>query len=288
MYKITKKTMLALNSEFNWEQKVNINGAIKQLILFKSYLDRIGIVDNMIPTLYFSYKVDKKSNHQEQFFSKTLTEILEHLLQNENNISKIERKMFNICLRLLYGAIKTHYFLGERTSTSSQPRVYCVPDISKPGSFLYQLSYTLDDDTIIIISQWRSENVGSIQSIFKDANEFPVIVTDKSLQNISYGWIELKQKAQQYHTTFKKNIYSNILSEVDDWDDEDSFPFGTVLPDSIDSIWYRYLGAKYAKGIKKYYMEYGWDISSLKEWISYIKTAEKKELPNPNLINWLN
>lgn len=269
---------MAILDKIYWDNNLDVKETLSNLLKLKKHLDSNQLTQNIVPTLYFAYRVthaDVILNHP---FSHNILDVF----------SKYHDKdMLNILIRLLYGAIKAHYFLAPTAFSLKEPQVYVVPDISKPNQFLYQLTYPLNDDSIIIVSQWKSENVSSTQPSFKEANDFPIIITNNNLENIAGNWVELKEKAKIYHSTFKKNIYSSAMIEVDEWDSTEDFPFGTILPDTIDSLWYHYLGAKYAKGIRRYYMEYGWDIDSLNQWIDYIKNENIKKLPCPNTIQWL-
>ena len=187
-------------------------------------------------------------------------------------------------LRLLAVCMKAHFFLFPQEKAKHEPYLFAAPDLSNPGAPHYGLCYRIESrpaKTIVC----ATFDLAQASSLRPDAFRFPVVLTKNS-----YKWFDKKhwQALESERLDSEKlAAASSKAKTAESCQDPADFPFGHILDVPFELKDYiKPTGAKWADGIRKWYLPAGYDSAPVQEYLRHIEHLHKNDRALLDALHW--
>lgn len=192
--------------------------------------------------------------------------------------------------RLLSIAVKAHFFLAPDARVPSEPTVFVCPDLAQPGTMRYGIIYPLDvpashgpgKQRSIVVAEWDLSMTAHRRPQVPRGDEFPVVLQSSNRTwLLKSRWEALRDSPQMNKVWFEPSTSParrRLIDAIKQHTDRDTFPYGTLLDYPIhikdDTA---LTGAMWAPGVKSWFLPHGFDVDSVKSYLSRLATLSQED-----------
>lgn len=179
-------------------------------------------------------------------------------------------------LRCLSVALKAHFFLFPEEVVAHEPYFFVLPSLADPKQTSFGLIYTIEKEnkSIIVCENKLNDMFEKNKVVF----DFPVVVIEDSFKWYHMkNWAKIKQESHIDNKTIKPWLNKKTSLDAKEAETkEDLEKLATIVDvpyDLKDAI--KPLGIDWNNKVKTWFLPKGFDVSSVNEYIEYLKKQEK-------------
>lgn len=264
-----------------WGLRQGFDGAYQDTLQFLKRCNEHNIISQSDPTLFYAYRFEKDLPIDGMLDA---SKFLRFNYERKPAMDEIRQTL----ARLLSVAVKAHYFLNEQATVVHEPYLFQIPDLAQLGRMRYGLIYPLEEKkgngtqlSSIVVSEWDLFLGSSSFPKIPAHDKFPVVLPTDHFRWLGLkNWRILRQEAQgqPWFENSGQKERAIFFDKIQKHTDTEHFPYGTLLHYDISLREdMKQVGAIWAKGVKKWFLPNGWDVSAVTDYLDRLEKLNEAE-----------
>ncbi len=267
-----------------WIPRLDFNGAHRETLRLLKRIQENHLAGAEQPELVCSYLTDRA-------WSLMGMEPISRYLRFSTDRHPDADQVRGRVARLLAVALKGHFFMAEDGIVVHEPYVFTMPDLARSGTLRAGLLYPLErggKQYSLLAADWNIGLASSTRPGFVSQGgtllaRFPAVLRRNSYTWLGVAhWRELRKEAEKapwlnvspFDADTHGQTWGTLFKRLGEATDVKDFPFGTVLEYSRDlNQDVVAAGGMWARGIKHWFLPYGYDAQAVREWLDMLAQA---------------